>query len=76
MAVVDKLSKVSHFILVNTTYSISDVAQVFIREIVRLHGVINKLVSDKDAKLIPKFWNDLFVGLGIEFHSTQLIIDR
>jgi len=55
MVVVDRLSKVAHFILVKTTYLASEVAQVFIREIVRLHGVSRKIVSDRDAKFNSKF---------------------
>jgi len=43
---------------------------VFIIEIVRLHGVPKKIVSDKDAKFISKFWNHLITGLG-----TKLALD-
>ena len=67
MVVVDRLSKVTHFILVKTTYSTSDVAPVFIKEIVRLHGVPKNTVSDIDAKFTSRFWKELFAGLGIEF---------
>ena len=44
MVLVEKLSKVSHFIAVNSTNSISEVAQRFIKEIVRLHGVPKNIV--------------------------------
>jgi len=64
MGLVDRLSKVAHFILVKTTYSASEVAQVFIREIMRLYGVLKKVVLDRDAKFTSKFWKELFVGLG------------
>ena len=64
MVVVDRLRKVSHFIPVKTTYSISEVEKVFIKEILRLHGVWKKIVPDKDAKFTFKFWKELFVGLG------------
>jgi len=66
MVVVDKLSKVSHFIPVKTTYSASEVAQVFIREIVRLHGVPKKIVLGRDANVTSKFWKELFAGLSTE----------
>ena len=39
---------------------------MFIREIVRLHGVPKKIVSDMDANFTSKFWKELFAGLGIE----------
>ena len=64
MAVVDRLTKVAHFILVKTMYSTSDVAQVFIRDVVRLHGVTKKIMSDRDENFTSKFWKELFSGLG------------
>jgi len=66
MGVVDRLSNIAHFIPVKTTYSTSEVAQVFIREIVRLHGVLKKIVSNRDAKFTSKFCKELFAGLGTE----------
>ena len=39
MVVMDKLTKVAHFIPVNSTYLANDVAWVFIRDVVSLHGV-------------------------------------
>ena len=72
MVVVEKLSKVAHFIPVKTTYSASEVAQVFIREIVRLHGVSKKIMSDRDAKFTSKSWKGLFASLGtnLAFSTT------
>ena len=66
MVVMDKLTNVSHFIPVKTTYSTSDVSQVFIQDIVRLHGVTKKILSYKDAKFTYNFWKELFAGLGTE----------
>ncbi len=67
IVMVDRLNKVSHFIPVKTTYSISEVTQVFIKEIMRFHGVPNKIVSDRDAKFTSKIWNKLFETLGTKF---------
>lgn len=47
MVVVDRLTKVVHFILVKYMYSSSDLAQVFLRDVVRLHVVLKKIVLDK-----------------------------
>jgi len=55
MVVVDMLTKVAHFILVKFTYSESVEAQVFIKYIVSLHGVLRNIVSNKDAKFTSKF---------------------
>ena len=66
MVVVDWLTKVTHFIPMKSTYSASDVAQVFIRDVVRLHGVARNIVSNKDAKFTSKFWKELFASLCTE----------
>lgn len=62
----DKLTKVAHFVLVKSTFSARNVAQVFIRDVIRLHGVPNNIVLDKDEKFTSKFWKELFVYLGTE----------
>ena len=47
-----------------TTASALDIAQLFVREIVRLHGVPAQIISDRDAKLTSKFWRAMFQSLG------------
>jgi len=66
LVVVNMLSKVTHFIALKSTNSASDVAQIFIGWIVRLHGVAKKIISDKDVKFTSKFWKTMFSCLGIE----------
>ena len=55
MVVVDRLTKVVHFIPVKTAYSASDVAYVFIKDVVKLHGVPKNIVSDRDENFTSKF---------------------
>jgi hypothetical protein len=43
---VDTLTKSAHFIHVRTTYQAPDIARVFISEILRLHGVPKKIISN------------------------------
>jgi hypothetical protein len=50
--VVDTLTKSSHFIPVRTTYQAPDIARVFISEIVRLHGMPKKIISDRGSVFI------------------------
>jgi hypothetical protein len=47
--VVDTLTKSAHFILVRTTYQAPDIARVFFSDIVRLHGVPRKIISDRGS---------------------------
>ena len=45
--VVDRLSKVAHFIPYHSTNSASDLTSIYMREIVGLHGVPKTIVSDR-----------------------------
>ena len=53
--IVDKFSKVSHFILISMTYSMDKLAALYIKEIVRLHGVLVFIVSYRYARFILDF---------------------
>jgi len=55
MVVVGRLIKETHFITVKSTFSASDVTHIFIKDVVRLHGVPNNIVSDRDVKFTSKF---------------------
>ena len=54
--VIDKLTKVAHLIPTHTIATALDVAQLFVREIVKLHGVPARIISDKDVKFTSKIW--------------------
>jgi hypothetical protein len=47
--IVDRLTKVAHFILVRTTYDGDKLAKLYIDNILKLHGVPNSIVSDRGA---------------------------
>ena len=64
MVVVDKLSKETHFIPVNSTYKMDSIANIFMKEIFRLHGLLKAIISDRDTKFTSIFWKILFVDLG------------
>jgi hypothetical protein len=49
--VTDRLTKVVHFILMKVTNSTVDLVLLYIKEIVRLHGVPKSIVSDRDSTL-------------------------
>jgi hypothetical protein len=60
--IVDQLTKVAHFIPVKTTYSRSQLAELYIPRIVCLYGVPKKIVVDKVTQFTSRFWE--------RFHET------
>jgi len=54
--IVDRLTKSAHFIPVQTNYNVSKLADIYVQEIVRLHGVPSCIVSDRDLKFTSHFW--------------------
>jgi hypothetical protein len=53
--IIDRLTKVDHFIPVKTTYSILQLAELYMSRIVCLNGVLKKIVSDRGTQFTLKF---------------------
>jgi hypothetical protein len=72
MVVVDKLTKVAHFFLVKMTHTTTNNAKKYMKEISRLHGIPEAIVSDRDTKFTSNFWRGLFKGFGtnLNFSTT------
>jgi hypothetical protein len=60
MVVVDKLTKVVHFILMKTTHKSSKIENIYMKEFSMLHGVPKEIVLDKYSKFTSKFLQGLF----------------
>ena len=66
LVVVDRLSKMAHFLPMLGTPSAMDTAKIFIKEIVRLHGLPDNIVSDRGVQFTSGFWKNLCKILSID----------
>jgi len=62
--IVDRLTKSAHFLAINLRMSMTKLAQLYINEILRLHGVPSSIVSDRDPRFTSRFWQTLQSALG------------
>ncbi|GJP80497.1 hypothetical protein CLOP_g10703 [Closterium sp. NIES-67] len=59
LVVIDKFSKMGHFIPTHTTARTEETSQLFVRYIISQHGIPTTLISDRDPKFTSKFWKEL-----------------
>jgi len=63
-AVVDRFSKITHFIPCHKMDNTSNIVKLFLRDIVKLHGLPKTIVFDKDPKFISHLWRNFWGRLG------------
>ena len=64
--IIDRLTKSAHFLAVKVTFTTEQLADLYSKEIVWLHGIPLLIVSDRDTKFISKFWRGFQSAMGIE----------
>ena len=68
--IVDRLTKSAHFIPVKSSRTASSLAEIYMREIVRLHGVPSSIVCDRDPIFTSKFWEAFQKSLGTRLNLS------
>jgi len=56
---IDRLTKTAHFIPVHTSYSIKKYVEIYLDQIIRLHGVPKTIISDRGSQFVARFWEQL-----------------
>ncbi|GJR76406.1 ty3-gypsy retrotransposon protein [Tanacetum coccineum] len=68
--VIDRLTKYAHFIPMSHLFTASQVAQVFMGNVYKLHGMPNTIVSDRDKIFINQFWQSLFKVMLVQLNLS------
>ena len=69
--VVDRLTKSAHFLPMRMTQPVEELAQLYINEIVRLHGVPISIISDRDSRFTAKVWKGLQSAFGTQLKLSS-----
>ena len=70
LVVVDRLTKMRHYVPCLMTSNAEDVARMFVRDIYRLHGAPASVVSDRDIRFVNNFWDHLSKRLQLSTRMT------
>ncbi|GKB23992.1 putative reverse transcriptase domain-containing protein [Tanacetum coccineum] len=62
--IVDRLTKLAHFLAIREDYSMKKLARLHIDEIFARHGVPTSIISDKDGRFTSRFWQTMQKALG------------
>jgi hypothetical protein len=54
--ILDRLTNTAHFIDVHTTYSVQQYAELYMDQIVHLHGISKTIISDRGTQFVARFW--------------------
>ena len=74
--IVDWLTKSAHFLVMRMTFTLEEFCRLYIREIIRLHGVPVSIVSDKDLRFTAKFWKSFQNAMGTQLTMSTTFHPR
>ena len=69
--IVDRLTKIAHFLPVKDRYTSSDYAKLYVHRIFSLHGAPKIIVSDRGSAFMSKFWIQMQESLGTTLNHSS-----
>jgi len=66
-----QLTKLAYFVPIKTGMSVARLVEVYIEQIVKLHGILSSIVSDRDPRFTSKFWESLQAALGTKIRLSS-----
>ena len=70
--VIDRFSKMGHFIACKRTNDSTNIANIFFSKIIKLHGFPLIIMSDRDTKFVGHFWRTLWNKLGTNLSFSSI----
>jgi len=70
LVIVDQFTKFAHFLGLFHPFTAQEVARVFLHQVVKLHGVPQNIVSNRDKLFTSLKWKELLNSLGIKLHMS------
>ena len=74
--IVDRLTKSAHFLPMKVKFSMDRLASLYVKEIVRMHGVLVSIVSDRNPRFTSRFWLCLHKALGTKLSFSTAFHPR
>lgn len=71
LVAVDRFTKMAHFIPTTEKVTASGAAELFIGNIIKLHGIPKGIISDRDPRFASNFWKHLFEALGVKISLSS-----
>jgi hypothetical protein len=71
LVVVDKFSKYSHFIPLHHPFTAAIVAQTFLHNVYKLHGLPTTIISDRDKVFTSQLWQELFKAIKVQLQMSS-----
>ncbi|XP_071939847.1 uncharacterized protein [Coffea arabica] len=71
LVVLDRFTKFGHFMMLIHPFTAKNVAQVFLDNIYKLHGLLESIITDRDKVFTSGFWKELFKIVEIELYYSS-----